>query len=914
MSIWLLLLSLLISYGGARTTTLCPAGCTCDNNIKSANCAGNNLKDVPRGLPPDTEILRLEGNSITNIAALSLRNYRNLRTLDISYNKITVISQDAFSGNPQLQVLKLQGNQLTTPPLQVFDSTNLLQELYLGENRISEITQDTFTLLRNLRSLDLRSNNILDIPNGAFGALSILRQLDLRENGITNITSRHYMGLRSLTQLLLAGNKISYVQKNAFRELANLELLDLSENSISEFDPGMSQNLGKLQELKLNGNEINSLAGFNFTFMPTLRALYLGHNQISTIPPHVFKPLTQLEILYLDHLPFLEFIDYRAFCGLVSLRVVDLGNNPLLSIIDKNLFLPAKKLETIDLGYNNLTSFYQETFIHLERLKILFLNGNPLNCNCAAKWLQELSNGTKQTTINPGLKCKTPDAFVNVSISAVPAENLTCSNAKILNHTQHAFFKIGSEAVLKCLASGEPVPSITWITPRKKVFRHNDYLSNDEISDVTHDDVLTDEFHKVHHWHDSVHYFQNTSHDRIQILANGDLYIDYVQRSDGGPYTCIAKNPGGNDTVALYFHLNYLIITEVKITSLIIGFGGAGAFLGLGLLTGLLRFLCNRCEKKERMERKTRTIRKLLDNLEAYKTHQLDKLKDNYGLHVTKMKEQALMHMEKMQKNYNQQLQKIRDNCAGQMDKLRENYNTQMGKIKGYSSHQIDKIRENYNSQMIKIRDYSSVQFEKLRETYKLQHQYLIKILEAMNIDHCRGVVDTDCLNTDSSIFDQLNFDLLDLKTPSNNSISDDEFVTAISDAEGISLDALTGAISLDMLTGATSENMSLGNFELDPDISLGNFELDPENSDGDLSLPKFHDPYLSECDEPAVPDVTDGLIMSNADTFTSVDLKVDIRDNTSSSSNSSQDSSPKHHVVEINPPGLSCSQIEPNV
>ncbi|XP_064636090.1 leucine-rich repeat and immunoglobulin-like domain-containing nogo receptor-interacting protein 3 [Lineus longissimus] len=890
MSIWLPCLVLLISYHGVRTTNMCPAGCECDNNVKSANCAGKNLKDVPRSLPPDLEILRLEGNSITNMDALSLSNYRNLRTLDVSYNKITDIAQDAFSGNPQLQVLKLQGNLLTAPPVQGFDSTNQLQELVLGENRISKIFPDTFTLLRNLRLLDLGSNSILDIPNGAFGPLSILRQLDLSENGITNVTARHFMGLRSMTQLKLARNKISHIQENAFRELPNLEILDLSENSISELE--LHTSLGKLQELKLNANKIVSFAGLNFTHVPKLRELYLGQNQISTIPPHMFKQLNELEILYLNHLPNLEFIDYRAFCGLSSVRIVDLGHNPKLDTIDRGLFMPTKNLTTINLSFDNFSSFYQETFIHLEHLKTLLLNGNPLNCNCAAKWLQGWSNSRT-------VKCNAPEAFKNYSITDVPVENLTCSNAKITNHTQHAFFKIGSEASLKCHVSGEPVPSITWITPGRKVFKHNDYLSNAEISDITHEDVITDEFHKLHHWHDSVHYFHNTSHDRVQILANGDLYIDYVQRSDAGPYTCIAKNPGGNDTVVTRFRLNYLILYETKITSLIIGFGSAGIFLGLGLLVGLLRFLCNRCEKKERMERKTRTIRKLLDNLDAYKTHQLDKLKDNYGLHVTKMKEQAFMHMEKMQKNYNQQLQKIRDNCAGQMDKLRENYNTQMGKIKGYSTHQIDKIRENYNSQMIKIRDYGSVQLEKLRDTYKLQHMHLIKILEAMNIDNCRGVgEDPDCLHADSSLFDQLNldtrFDLLDLKTPSRNSISDDEFVSAISNADGISLDALTSAMP---------ENLSLGNFDTDLDLP-----------DSDRSTPNFLDPYLSEGDPDKAPDVTDGL-MTHTDAFTAVDLNIVSRDDMSSSSNPSQESSPQHHhVVEIKPPGLSCSQVESNV
>ncbi|XP_074520931.1 matrix-remodeling-associated protein 5 [Halichoeres trimaculatus] len=67
----------------------------------------------------------------------------------------------------------------------------------------------------------------------------------------------------------------------------------------------------------------------------------------------------------------------------------------------------------------------------------------------------------------------------------------------------------GETVTLRCHAKGDPLPTITWISPTNKVI--------------------------------------SPALDKYQILDDGTLVVQKVQRFDGGNYTCLAKNTAGQD-------------------------------------------------------------------------------------------------------------------------------------------------------------------------------------------------------------------------------------------------------------------------------------------------------------------------------------------------------------------------------
>ncbi|MCP6768842.1 leucine-rich repeat domain-containing protein, partial [Klebsiella pneumoniae] len=63
---------------------------------------------VPDGLPPDTAELQLDGNTLTELDAASLRALaplRRLAKLDLSYNALRSLPPFAFANNTNLQKL-----------------------------------------------------------------------------------------------------------------------------------------------------------------------------------------------------------------------------------------------------------------------------------------------------------------------------------------------------------------------------------------------------------------------------------------------------------------------------------------------------------------------------------------------------------------------------------------------------------------------------------------------------------------------------------------------------------------------------------------------------------------------------------------------------------------------------------------
>ncbi|TNM90972.1 hypothetical protein fugu_003261 [Takifugu bimaculatus] len=123
------------------------------------------------------ESLTLSGTKISSIPAELCKDLKLLRTLDLSYNKITEI--------PTLQ------------------GCVRLQEINFQHNRIGQIDRDTFQGLSALRLLDLSRNEIRVIHRDAFLSLSALSNLDLSANSLALIPTT---GLSSLSQLKLSGN------------------------------------------------------------------------------------------------------------------------------------------------------------------------------------------------------------------------------------------------------------------------------------------------------------------------------------------------------------------------------------------------------------------------------------------------------------------------------------------------------------------------------------------------------------------------------------------------------------------------------------------------------------------------------------------------------------------------------------
>nr|XP_008535663.1 PREDICTED: decorin-like [Equus przewalskii]XP_008535670.1 PREDICTED: decorin-like [Equus przewalskii] len=124
---------------------VCPFRCQC--HLRVVQCSDLGLDKVPKDLPPDTTLLDLQNNKITEIKDGDFKNLKNLHALILVNNKISKISPGAFTPLVKLERLYLSKNHLKELPEKM---PKTLQELRVHENEITKVRKAVFNGLNQM--------------------------------------------------------------------------------------------------------------------------------------------------------------------------------------------------------------------------------------------------------------------------------------------------------------------------------------------------------------------------------------------------------------------------------------------------------------------------------------------------------------------------------------------------------------------------------------------------------------------------------------------------------------------------------------------------------------------------------------------------------------------------------------------
>ena len=336
------------------------------------------------------EALSLKYLSIFTISPQAFEeDHTNLRELSLSRNLLDEVPTDALAILHKLQKLDLSFNNISIIRNGSFLNLSSLTELILTGNQLHTIEDNGFSGVKSsLRYLRLNKNPSLK-GSPQIAAFPQLSTLDLSQCSLGNLTMALTFGYRqiSLSVLNLKNNNIHFIDPIAFQN-ADIKYLYLDDNHIQEICSGMFVTLKNMYSLYLSKNKINVISQDCFRNMSSLKVLDLSSNNLSRIINHAFIRLPNLLSLKLDD-NTLNSLDVLTFVGLKSLTSLHLFQNQLDHIsISTFQYLP--KLRFLNLKRNLLltltTNVFDENFLNNG---VLYIDGNPFNCDCGLVWFRE---------------------------------------------------------------------------------------------------------------------------------------------------------------------------------------------------------------------------------------------------------------------------------------------------------------------------------------------------------------------------------------------------------------------------------------------------------------------------------------------------------------------------------------------
>ncbi|CAJ1444434.1 unnamed protein product [Effrenium voratum] len=202
----------------------CPAGCRCSTGPGGGDCGltatcrklfsfpkqeqypegldclfihSPKLRNLPpdkmeaglRSIPATVRRLDLSESRLRRLPGASLPP--KLRVLNLEFNELEELPEDAFHGLSKLKVLWLTGNHY-----QVGEKG--YKKMKVAGNRLQELPPRIFQGLSNLQVLLLHHNRMQFLPPGVFDELAKLRVLKLLDNPFASRLSRKHPAFQNL--------------------------------------------------------------------------------------------------------------------------------------------------------------------------------------------------------------------------------------------------------------------------------------------------------------------------------------------------------------------------------------------------------------------------------------------------------------------------------------------------------------------------------------------------------------------------------------------------------------------------------------------------------------------------------------------------------------------------------------------
>ncbi|KAF8778859.1 Protein toll like protein [Argiope bruennichi] len=221
------------------------------------------------------EKLDLSFNHLESLPVEIFHGLYNLIEVDLKENQMTYLGE-VFSYNYRLESIMLSSNNLHSVE-NIFHGLGYLKSLDLRYNKLRVITETDFSTTLSMQSLQLTKNNIYRIDSNAFLNLAELRNLSLDYNKLM-VLNGSLRNTPELQTLSLHHNRLQVIDASEMSNLKKLKILNLSYNNLTNVHKAF-ENLAQLEFLNMNNNKLTTISRSTFPPRISIKKLFVGANR-----------------------------------------------------------------------------------------------------------------------------------------------------------------------------------------------------------------------------------------------------------------------------------------------------------------------------------------------------------------------------------------------------------------------------------------------------------------------------------------------------------------------------------------------------------------------------------------------------------------------------------------------------------
>lgn len=250
-------------------------------------------------------------------ALSNLKNFKKLRSLDISFTQLTDAQLEDICECSGLEVLDVSDTEITDDGAKFLSRLTNLKMLDVSSCNISTKGLQYFSELKNIEVLGLSLTKI-DSDISALKGLSKLRSLNVSDTDLEDDSLITLAGLESLALLDIASTEITDVGLGHLSKAESLRFLSFGECEVSF--AGLSKLPSGLQALKVlklgGGISLKAIAHLTNLIALTIEECDFKKSELSTL-----SSLSKLEYLEFEDIP-LKGIGRLPFRTLKSLSAI----------------------------------------------------------------------------------------------------------------------------------------------------------------------------------------------------------------------------------------------------------------------------------------------------------------------------------------------------------------------------------------------------------------------------------------------------------------------------------------------------------------------------------------------------------------------------------------------------------------